>query len=104
MSNNKAKLTYPVALATYEELFTLTNNNSSTYYSVLTKTNANWWGLSPLSFNYNNAFVHYVSSTGYVGTGYYVNLNCGVRLVVSLKNGITISRGTGSETDPWVIE
>ena len=55
VSNNKAKLTYPVALATHEELYTLTNNNSSTYYSTLTNTGAIWWGLSPYYFDYGNA-------------------------------------------------
>jgi len=105
VSNNKAKLTYPVSLATHEELYSLTNNNLSTYCDVLTKTNVYWWGLSPNYFNISDARVRIVSSTGLVNDFYVdVNYSNGVRLVVTLKNGITFSRGTGSETDPWVVE
>ena len=105
VSNNKAKLTYPVSLATHEELYSLTNNNLSTYCDVLTKTNVYWWGLSPNYFNISDARVRIVSSTGLVNDfNVDVNYSNGVRLVVTLKNGITFSRGTGSETDPWVVE
>ena len=104
VSNNKAKLKYPVSLATHEELYTLTNNNSTTYYDVLTKTNTWWWGLSPHFFGYYYARVRYVRSDGFEDNANTAYNAGGVRLVVSLKNGITFSRGTGLETDPWVIE
>ena len=95
VGNSKAKLTYPVALLEEEEY----NINTSSLMS----TGAIWWGLSPHYFNVGSAFVRYVYSAG--GISYdYVGYASGVRLVVSLKNGITFSRGTGSETDPWVIE
>ena len=105
VSNNKAKLTYPVALATHEELYTLTNNNSSTYYDVLTKTNVWWRGLSPNYFRDNYALVCYVDSNGNV-YGYYsdgVGNADGVRLVVSLSTGAVISSGSGTESDPFII-
>jgi hypothetical protein len=103
VSNNKAKLTYPVSLATHEELYTLTNNNSSTYYDVLTKTGYWWWGLSPSDFLYSLADVHFVSKVGAVNNDYYVNGDGGVRLVVSLSTGAVISSGDGSEESPFVI-
>jgi hypothetical protein len=103
VSNNKAKLTYPVSLATHEELFTLTNNNSSTYYSVLTKTNAWWWGLSPDYFYTYYADVRNVNSGGDVNGYLGVYNNNGVRLVVSLNSGAVISSGDGSEERPFVI-
>ena len=104
VGNSKAKLTYPVSLATHEELYTLTNNNSSTYYSVLMKTNTWWWGLSPIYFYSFDASVRRVITGGYVNDYYAVDNAGGVRLVVSLGSGATISSGTGSESDPFVIQ
>ena len=104
VSNNKAKLTYPVSLATNEELYTLTNNNSSTYYSTLTNTGAYWWGLSPDSFYSGNARVRYVYFSGNVDYYYYAGGSYGVRLVVSLNSGTVITGGDGSKDSPWVIE
>jgi hypothetical protein len=103
VGNSKAKLTYPVSLATHEELYTLTNNNNSTYYDVLTKTNASWWGLSPYSFSYYDAYVRSVGTDGLVYYSYLVHHSGGVRLVVSLRDGAIISSGDGSEERPFVI-
>ena len=116
VSNNKAKLTYPVALATNEELYALTNITYSTYNHELTKTNAQWWGLSPGHFIASGAYVRYVHSTGDVtgtigvdctATVTYdadVRYSLGVRPVVALASGALISSGTGSEVDPWIIQ
>ena len=102
VSNNKAKLTYPVSLATTEELYTLTNNNSSTYHSTLTNTGDKWWGLSPGYFSYNTR-VRYVYLDGSVSYS-YVEYAYGLRFVVSLSTGVVISSGSGTESDPWIIE
>ena len=104
VSNNKAKLTYPVSLATIEELYTLTNNNSSTYYSTLTNTGNYWWGLSPRSFDSSFAVVRYVDSAGNANFSASVSSNYGVRLVVSLSTGAVITEGDGSESDPWIVD
>ena len=104
VSNNKAKLSYPVSLATYEELYTLTNNSDSTYYSILTNSGVNWWDLSPFYLTGGSAFVHGVSSFGNVHDSYDVSYNVGVRLVVSLSTGAVITEGDGSTTSPWVID
>ena len=105
VSNNKAKLTYPVSLATHEELYTLTNNNNSTYYSTLTNTGAYWWGLSPSNFNNGEAYVRLVYTTGNVNNGTYrAGTRNGVRFVVSLAPGTVITGGDGSESSPWIIE
>ena len=105
VSNNKAKLTYPVSLATHEELYTLTNNNDATYYDVLTNTGDYWWGISPNSFYNDHADVRYVSFDGIVHSIHNrVEVAYGVRLVVSLKNSVKITSGDGSEESPWIIE
>ena len=103
VSNNKAKLTYPVALATPEELYTLTNNNDYTYYSTLTNTGNYWWMLSPNRFGGSIADLLYVFTTGNVTSGYTAGNNNGVRLVVSLSTGAVISSGDGSKESPFVI-
>ena len=67
------------------------------------KANTGWWVLSPRSFNemglYNNSVNEKGIRNNY--SSYYPN---GVRPVISLKSNIKISSGTGSETDPWIIE
>lgn len=104
MGNNKAKLTYPVALITQEELYALTNYNSSTYYSTLTNTGERWWGLSLCDFSSGSVSVRIVLSNGNLSYSNGVNNNIGVRPVVSLAPGTVISSGTGSITDPWIVE
>ncbi len=103
VGNDKAKLTYPVSLATHKELYTLTNNNSSTYYSTLTNTGDSWWGLSPHYFLNYQTIVRDVNFDGDVNYDYYVGYAGGVRLVVSLNAGVVISSGDGSEESPFVI-
>ena len=103
VGNNKAKLTYPVGLATHEELYTLTNNNDSSYYSLI-KTGFYWWGFSPSYFGEYQASARYVLGSGFVNTYSNVYQDMGVRLAVSLKNDVTINSGSGSETDPWIVE
>ena len=104
VSNNKAKLTYPVALATHEELYTLTNNNDSTYYNDFTKTGAEWWSLSPYCFGDYVAHLQEVYTDGRLRFNNLVSNASGSRPTVSLINSAIISSGTGSETDPWIIE
>ena len=105
VSNSKAKLMYPVGLVTHGELNILTNNNSSTYYDILTKTGALWWSLSPHYFSTTQAGMRCVAPTGDIDDGDNINnSNIGIRFAISLKNSVTIVDGTGSEEDPWIVE
>ena len=94
--------TNPVSLATHEELYTLTANN--TLYDSLTKTNAIWWGLSPYYFRNSGARVRNVNTDGDVSIYSSVGSSYGVRFVVSLGDGATISSGDGSESNPWIVQ
>ena len=98
VSNNKAKLTYPVGLATVEELDALINYNND-----LINNENYYWVLSPGYLNFHSAGVFYVGPGGYIGSDnlYFDN---GVRPVVSLSSGVVITSGTGAEADPWMIE
>ncbi len=96
VSNNKAKLTYPVSLATTEELANITSDSlrrTGTWYHNLTP---NYYA-SASGFDY---VVDVDGSIGYVST----SQNGGVRPVVSLGPNTTIFSGTGSETEPWIVD
>ena len=96
VSNNKAKLTYPVGLLQDEERYNI--NTSS-----LMVTGAHYWGLSSGYFGTNSAGVRGVHDGG-GGLSYNVNDVVGARPVVSLSSGTVISSGSGSEESPWVVE
>ena len=100
VSNNKAKLIYPVALLQDEEIY---NINPTTSSSSLFTTNDTWWTISPYYY-YNGANLHRVYTNGDGSYKSYSYIKNGVRPVVSLGSGAVISSGTGSETDPWIVE
>ncbi len=95
LSNNKAKLTYPVGLLTYPETNLLNNSN-------LRKTGQAYWFASPYSFDYRDANEHIILSSGSYSNDsvYYIN---GVRPAVSLTPGIEYIGGTGSKSDPYIV-
>ena len=95
ISNNKAKLTYPVSLINNEEWYNIG-------YS-LRKTGVYYWGLSPFSFIDHHSYVRSVISGGSL-SGDFVDSNNGSRPAVSLKTGAVISSGDGSEANPWVVQ
>ena len=95
VSNNQAKLTYPVGLITNEEKQIL--NNTS-----LLKTPVTWWLITASLFD-NYASYTSVQSYNDLRFGETGGNNNGIRLSISLKRGTVIWSGTGSETDPWII-
>ncbi len=96
VSNNKAKLTYPVALAEAEEI----NNINDT---SLLKSSNTWYTMSPAYFTDLNSSNRVVNTNGMLIYG-NVNDTNGIRPVISLKQNSKIFSGTGSETDPWIIK
>ncbi|MBQ6477514.1 MAG: hypothetical protein IJI43_03675 [Bacilli bacterium] len=96
VSNNKAKLTYPVGLVSQKEMSLLNNNN-------LRKIGQYYWLGSPYAFTHNGAIENFVYPTG-ITSNYLVYYNIGVRPVVSLKPDTEYSSGTGSKDDPYVVE
>ncbi len=60
------------------------------------------WTMSPYTFDYNSASVFYYCGSGFVG-GSLPNSGMSVRPVVSLKNTVTISSGTGTAISPFVV-
>ena len=99
---NKA-LTYPIGLITADEVSLAggvlgTINNS--YYLY---TGQWYWALSASNWNSGTALVFNVSSSGYLFS-HDVYSSYGVRPVVSLRTSTLVTSGTGTETDPYVIE
>ena len=99
VSNNKAKLTYPVGLLTAPEvLLAYRAANYSTYYL---KTGKYYWLVSPNDFDLVS--INEVFADGRLGRG-NGGYNHGVRPAVSLKPGTEYTSGDGSYTNPYVIE
>ena len=96
ITNNKARLTYPVGLLTYSEI--ILDDNSK-----INITGQNYWLLSPYLFTHTNAYEGFVGSTGGSGNSILYSTN-GVRPAISLKAGTEYVSGTGSMADPYVVE
>ena len=99
-TGNKA-LTYPVGLLTADEIVMAGAEWSTDNSSYYLYTRQIWWAGSPYIFYSYNAHgfnVNYGSL--YSGT---VDNTYGVRPVVSLASGYTISDGDGSTTNPFII-
>ena len=94
VSNEKAKLKYPVALIASEEAYNIESK------SLIEKESA-FWTLSPSYFfgNTNNVFISKYSIWKDA-----VGQSQGVRPVISISAKNALSSGTGTVDDPWIIE
>ena len=99
VSNQEAKITYPVALATAGEM-SLLNNNIIRAYSN------NYFLLTPSHFTVNNSNMYTIKKTGMFSTA-VTNIELDdylIRPVVSLVPNIKYSSGNGSLTNPYIIK
>ena len=114
VNNEEAKLKYPIALMTADEISYaggVQNTNSpmwyytnSTYNSITGSTE--WFSMSPRSFNTIGSFVWLASGSGhpgYLGSG-SVSSTLGVRPVTSLKSCVVWTSGDGSADNPYEIK
>ncbi len=110
-SNGNGALTYPVGLITADEMVyagatTDTSSNKSFYLYI----GRSVWTLSPFYFSNSSttAFGGYLSFYGSLfGNGAYnygVKNSEDVRPSVSLKLGITVTGGSGTATDPFIVK
>ena len=106
VSNASAKLDYPVALITADEMamaggvFNTSNTNFYLY------NGQHQWSLSPGYFNpyYSVAHVWAVRPSGGLDPGYYLGNTFGVRPVINLKADTLITKGNGTPLNPFVIK
>ena len=111
MSNESAKLDYPVGLILADEV-ALAGGRS--YYNGKYSPNSNYylyngkyyWTLSPSYFNpyYSGAYVWYVLPSGSLCPWDYVTASMGVRPVINLRANTLITKGDGSALNPFVVE
>ena len=115
-SNTSAKLTYPIALMTADEIMRAggkgrTSLTSPYAWYYLNSANGSitgstyWWLLSPIYWGGSGAYVFGVdgsSGPGYLNI-YYVSSTYGVRPAVSLKSCIKYSTGNGTSETPYEI-
>ena len=94
--NEKAKLAYPIGLASQPEVNMLNNNN-------IRKTGQYYWLASPSGFNVNSAVERRVYTTGEL-YHYLVSVAYGARPVVSVRPGTEYSDGDGSRNNPYIID
>ena len=99
VGNAKAKNKYPVGLATYTEMNLISNNTAR-------RTGASYYHITPRYFSNSTRFYTFslLTSTDGIINGNASYLSYGVRPVVSLKSGTTYTEGTGTQTDPYVVE
>ena len=110
MSNDVAKLDYPVALITADEIAMAGGRG---YYNGAYAPNSNYylyngkyfWTLSPSNFNSNNsnANVWNVMPSGSLVLWSNVADSFGVRPVINLRADTMITKGDGSSLNPFVV-
>ena len=111
MSNESAKLNYPVALITADEVAMA---GGRAYYNGAYSPNSNYylyngkyfWTLSPTYFDsgYSVARVWIVMTSGSLYLWDNVTHSIGVRQVINLRADTLITRGDGSALSPFVVK
>ena len=104
-TNGNGDLTYKIGLLTADEIafsgsigYTF---NRSTYLQENTGGNS-WWTMSPYDFDGNGTYVWQVFS-GYLDY-YRVSYSIGLRPAIALTSSTTISGGTGTSEDPYIVQ
>ena len=110
MSNESAKLDYPVGLILADEVALA---GGRAYYNGEYSPNSNYylyngkyyWTLSPSAFGSSTSHAHVwsVLSSGVLDQWSYVTNSIGVRPVINLKADTLITKGDGSSLNPFVL-
>lgn len=107
--NGNKQMLKPVALLTADEVAfagsgTASTNQGSVYNTKsYLNSHSNFWLLSPayrMSIGITGGFA--LNSSGYLYNT-YMSYSHGVRPVISLVHSATITSGSGTATDPWII-
>ena len=92
VSNDKARLKYPVGLLSYADPTSSAYRNTGTAY----------WYMSPASF-VGTSSGKYIQDDGVISNSSYSNAH-GVNPTIVLKAGTEYSSGTGSMEDPYIVK
>ncbi len=95
--NNKAKLMYPIALLTSNEYANIFDGSYTLKDMNLS------WTISPYKFEGSDVLFIRLGSNG---LGIFGNSSGSTRVVpaIAITSDAVITGGTGSETDPWIVE
>ena len=101
-TNGNGNLTYKIGLLTADEIMFAGFKNSVSNSSTYLQENANneWWTLSPLEFPEVTGTYLCAVQVDMFGGGVS---NIAVRPAISLVSSTTISSGTGTSEDPYVV-
>ena len=117
-SNTSAKLTYPIALMTGDEIMRAggkgdTSLTSPYAWYYLNSANGSitgstsWWLLSPVSWSSSSSNAYVLSVSNFPSYGYFeeasVNSIFGVRPALSLKSCVKYASGNGTSETPYEI-
>ena len=101
-SNGNGNLTYPVGLITADEMAYAGGVDSATNSSFYLYIGGYFWSLSPLNFFGTYTYDFCLSSSGsLVSPG--ISDAYGTRPVLALKSGTAVSGGSGTATDPFIV-
>ena len=101
-NNGNGKLTYPVGMITAEEMAYAGGVIWQANISYYLYNGVNSWSFSPSYFGAWDALKFYLKSSGNFRNSFVVNSN-GVRPVLALRSGTTISGGSGTSADPFIV-
>ena len=106
ISNELAKLDYPIALITADEVAIaggVWNVPNSNYYLYSGKY---FWTMSPSDFeaSYSDVRVWRVAPSGYLNLANNVTSSFGTRPVINLRSDVQITKGDGTVLNPYVIQ
>ena len=102
-ANGNGKLDYPVGMLTAEETALAGADwNEGDFVNYLI-TGSDYWTLSPMLHNTYWVTAFYVAEGGYLNNGDSTE-SFGIRPAISLKNGIEFTDGTGTSSDPYIVE
>ena len=105
VANASAKLDYPVALITADELAMAGGVKDIANKNYYLYNGQYQWSLSPGGFRpgSSHAYVWNVSPSGYLDPWDYVTSSFGVRPVINLKADTLITKGDGTALNPFKI-
>ena len=106
VSNERAKLYYPISLITVDEVAMaggVYNTENSSYYLY---NGQYFWTLSPSLFvsDYSLAEVWSISPLGNLISWSGVYFSFGIRPVINLKSDVKISSGDGTSIAPYIVK
>lgn len=104
-TNGNGNLTYKIGLLTADEIvfsgaIGVSGYNTSTYLQE--NSSITWWTMSPNSENGFSAVVYGTYDGGLNGGS--VTTSSGLRPAIALAPSTAVSGGTGTSSDPYVVE